>query len=311
MATETQASQLIREADWVLSKCGKPTAPKGMSAVYIPRSFLLQTLTQSSGQVRVEKQISGDTTWVLRAISFVGAAAYWQVLLPNGELLINSLEAAAEAQGFGSGRYLFTRELQCSPGSKIQVTFSNTSTPALALFEGADLYYVPKSAYDVEPLPVGSLAPKYLDHTNQNIMAPGWMHGVGPDIPAGYEDAPFTYVSPVSSGLSGVATAAFGSISIPIESGSDFVLRRLLFSPTQDAGVTGGTILIRIRAASGHVLNDDYVDLCRYIGSAPLAHDWWIKGGDALIAELQLVDYAGTGSLYMQVFADGAKRVKA
>lgn len=303
----TSQPELIREADWVLSKCGRPTAPKGLASVYIPHSFLLQTLTQSSGQVTVEKEITGPTTWVLRAISLIGYTSYWQVLLPNGQLLINSLQAEIQAQGFGSGRYVFPRELHCTPGSKITVTFSAVSYAALALFEGAYLSYVKNGSAPQASQP---FPPKYASHPNQNPLAPCWMRGMGPETPDGYEDSPFVYSSSVSTGLTGTGANAFGSVQIPIENSADFVARRFLFDPSQDAGVTAGTILVRIRAASGHVLNDDYTDLGRYIGSAPLGHDWWIKAGDALIAELQLVDYAGTygSKLYMRVHVEGCKR---
>ena len=103
----------------------------------------------------------------------------------------------------------------------------------------------------------------------------------------------------------------FATIEIPIESASDFVVRRFHFDVTRDAGVTGGSILARIRAASGHVFSDDYMDVARYIGGAPFAHDWWLKAQDTIIFDLQLVDFTGTGQMYMQVYAEGVKRRKA
>jgi hypothetical protein len=73
--------QLLLEADWTLSKCGRPTPPKGLSTVPIPHSFLLQTLDLTSGQTTIEKTVTGDTTWMLRAISANGVTPYWQVIL--------------------------------------------------------------------------------------------------------------------------------------------------------------------------------------------------------------------------------------
>jgi hypothetical protein len=275
-------SQLILEADWVLSKCGRPTPPRGMSVVYIPHSFLLQTLDLTSGQTTIEKTVTGDTTWMLRAISANGDVPYWQVILPNGQPFLNQSQLVQEVAGYGSGRLLMAKEVPCPPQSKIQVRLTALSDAVQMLFEGAYRYYL-KSPRPSEP--AGVLPPRYLDHVNQNILAPCWMHGVGPATPAGYEDAPFTYASQVQSlrFLNSSDIEQFATIEIPIESASDFVVRRFHFDVTQDAGVTGGEILARIRVASGHVFSDDYIDVARYIGGAPYPHDWWLKAQDTII----------------------------
>jgi len=303
-------SQLLLEAAWVLSKCGRPTPPRGMSTVYIPHSFLLQTLNPTSGQTTIEKTVTGDTTWMLRAISCNGAAPYWQVILPNGQPLLNQSQLVQEAAGYGSGRLLMAKEVPCPPQSKIQVRLTALSDPVQMLFEGAYCYYV-KSQRPSESM--GMLPPRYLDNPNQNILAPCWMHGTGPATPEGYEDAPFTYASAVQSlrFLNSADIQQFATIEIPIESASDFVVRRFHFDVTQDAGVTGGEILARIRAASEHVFCDDYIDVARYIGGSPYPHDWWLKAQDTIILDLQLVDFAGAGDMYMQVFVEGVKRRKA
>ena len=310
-------SQLILEADWVLSKCGRPTPPRGVSSVYIPHSFLLQTLDLSSGQTTIEKTVTGDTTWMLRAISGNGDMPYWQVILPNGQPFLNQSQLVQEVAGYGSGRLLMAKEVPCPPESKIQVRLTALSDAVQMLFEGAYCYYV-KSQKPSQL--AGPLPPRYLDNPNQNILAPCWMHGTGPSTPPGYEDSPFTYVSAVpviGRGLSFTSPSdigQFATIEIAIESSSDFVVRRFHFDVTQDAGVTDGEILARIRSASGHVFSDDYIDVARYIGGAPYAHDWWLKARDTIILDLQLVDFAGTTGLeqmYMQVHVEGVKRRKA
>jgi len=310
----TKDSQLILEADWVLSKCGRPTPPRGMSAVYIPHSFLLQSLDLTSGQTTIEKTITGDTTWMLRAISANGDVPYWQVILPNGQPFLNQSQLVQEVAGYGSGRLLMAKQVPCPPQSKIQVRLTALSAAVQMLFEGAYCYYV-KSQKPSEA--AGLLPPQYLDNPNQNILAPCWMHGTGPATPPGYEDSPFTYCSAVpviGQGLRFIGAGdirQFATIEIPIESASDFVVRRFHFDVTQDATVTGGEILARIRAASGHVFSDDYIDVARYIGGAPYAHDWWLKAQDTLIFDLQLVDFAGAGQMYLQVYVEGVKRRKA
>ena len=280
-----------------------------MSSVYIPHSFLLQTLDLTSGQTTLEKTVTGDTEWMLRAISANGDVPYWQVILPDGQPLLNQSQIVQEVAGYGSGRLLLSKEVPCPPQSKIQVRLTALTDAVTILFEGAFRYYV-KSQGAAQPM--GMLPPRYLDHPNQNILAPCWMHGVGPATPAGYEDAPFTYSSAVQSlrFLNASDIQQFATIEIPIESSSDFVVRRWHFDVTQDAGVTGGNILARIRAASGHVFCDDYIDVARYIGGAPYPHDWWLKAQDTIILDLQLVDFAGTGDMYMQVHVEGVKRRK-
>jgi hypothetical protein len=206
------------------------------------------------------------------------------------------------------------KEVPCPPQSKIQVRITAASEPVQMLFEGAYCYYV-KAQRPSEPM--GMLPTKYLNHPNQNILAPCWMHGTGPTTPAGYEDSPFTYVSAppiLGYGLQFTGPSdilQFATIEMQLESSADFVVRRFHFDVTRDAGVTGGSILARIRAASGHVFSDDYMDVARYIGGAPYAHDWWLKARDTIILDLQLVDFTGTGQMYMQVYAEGVKRRKA
>jgi hypothetical protein len=306
--------RLLLEADWVLSKCGSPTPPKGMSSVYIPHSFLLQTLDLTSGQNTLEKTITGDTTFMLRAISVNGAAPYWQVILPDGQPLLNQSQIVSEVSGYGSGRILLAKEVACPPQSKIQVRLTALTEAVTMLFEGAFRYYVTAQG---SRQPVGMLPPRYLNNPNQNILAPCWMHGTGPSTPAGYEDAPFTYSSEapvVGAGLSFSSSAdigQFATLIIPIESASDFVARRFHFDVTQDATVTAGTILARIRSASGHVFCEDFIDVSKYIGGAPFAHDWWLQNQDSIIIDLQLVDFAGTGQMYMQVHVEGVKRREA
>ena len=166
-------SQLILEADWLLSKCGRPTPPRGLSSVYIPHSFLLQTLDLTSGQTTVEKTVTGDTTWMLRAISANGVTPYWQVILPNGQPLLNQSQLVQEVAGYGSGRLVMAKEVPCAPQSKIQVRITAASEPVQMLFEGAYCYYV-KAQRPSEPM--GMLPPKYLLQWGRDRAVPEIAH---------------------------------------------------------------------------------------------------------------------------------------
>ena len=64
--------QLLKQADVVLSKCGRPVAPLGMSAVCLYRGIPIQAVfpvTPASASQTITREISGDTTFLLRAIS--------------------------------------------------------------------------------------------------------------------------------------------------------------------------------------------------------------------------------------------------
>ena len=327
---------LLTQADFTLSRCGRPLAPRGLSVVYIPKGFLFQqyfpvsspTLSQT-----IVKEITGNTVWCLRSIQFTtspSTSLSVQVMLPDGRFLFNNLIDVGRIAGYGSYRYLFTKEKECPPGSKLQVTltdiYTSVAQPLAALFEGAYKYFLRKGSLSVDtliPCTVGDAAaglPRYPRNQNQNIMAPCWMQGAGPATPEGLTDTEWTYsaqglvtnaLGQVLQGATAIDVAAgpfTATQVIPIDSGSDFRCRRLLFAVTADDTVSAGTFLGKVRTGSGYALCDDYFDLATYIGSSPMPHDWEIKASDFVYIDLQLVDQAGTGNIYLQSFLEGVKR---
>jgi hypothetical protein len=313
-------TKLLRQADYVLSKCGRPTPPAGASVVYVPKGFLLQAVVPVSSQSIITKEITGDTTWCLRAISSTvssSLALYVQIQLPNGRFLINGLQDVTQFAGYGSYRYLFSKELPCPPGSKIRITLdtsipgAGSSQPVVMLFEGAYAYYLrsngERGAANVEE--VASSMPRYLGTPNQNILAPCWMSGEGPRTPEGFEDDRFIYSSPVTT-IALAGPSLTGTTQVQIQQTSDFECRRLLVDVTATTLVTAGSILMRARLSSGYQLMDDYIDVADYLGSTPWAKDWHCPKGDAVVFDFLLVDGAGTGSVSVQVHLDGVKRRK-
>src|SRR5579872_2595122 len=126
---------LLTQADFVLSKCGRPQPPReGVSALYLNRGFLFQTVFAASTGTpnqTVTKEITGDTTWCLYGIQITstGATAIsLQILQPDGKFLINNLQDALQIAGYGSYRYTYTTPKRCPPGSKISVTFQCTDS---------------------------------------------------------------------------------------------------------------------------------------------------------------------------------------
>lgn len=313
--------QLIRESDYVLSRCGRFVPPVG-SVVYIPKSFLLQAVLPLASDQTFYKEITGDTTWCWRSISMALSgnppAISAQVLTPEGHFLFNGLLDLTMVAGFGSSRYLLTREIECPPGSKIQITFDDNFLvagavqPVSMLCGGAYAYYLKDGIRSHSVEREASDLPRIFAGPNQNILAPCWMNGVGPKTPAGFEDTAFTY----GNGVSNLASVTLGGVlstkaSIQIDDSYDFQVRRFLFDVIPDAGVTAGSFLGRIRVGSGYVFTDDYVDLAKFIGSACIAKGLDIKHGDQILFELVLVDGAGAGSISIQCFADGVKRRRA
>ena len=309
--------QLIHEADVVLSSCGRFVPPVG-SVVYIPKSFLLQAVLPVASNQTFYKEITGDAVWCWRALSIALSASppqvFAQVLKPDGQFLFNGLMDLTQVAGFGSLRYLLSREIECPPGSKIQLTLDDNYLatanvqPVSFLAEGAYSYVLRNGIRSRSVEQEVSALPRIFGGPNQNILAPCWAMGAGPSTPQGFEDRGFTY----GDGHSNVATLTLGTnasrkASIQIDADSDFQARRLLFDITYSAGGIFNTFLVRIRTGSGYSFTDDYVDV-RKFGSAYFAKGWDIKRADQILFDFLSVDETGQGDATIQVFADGVKR---
>jgi hypothetical protein len=322
--------EILRQCDFVLSKCGRPMMPKrDLSVIYIPRGITLQGSIGTGVADTLTKEITGDTPWVLRGVSITqntSTSLYWNVQLPDGRFLINTEQDITQVAGYGSWRYLATKELECPPGSKFIVTIDDSISGAGSvqnvafLFEGAYKYYVKGLRHSngmcsPSDLEYASLYPRYVSDPNQNILAPCWWQGYGPLPPPGCHDEKFTYPSFGDNGAIGPLTFALtgaltGYVEIKTDQEFDFEVRRFLIQVQQTAGslVTGGSFLGRIRTGSGKSFTDDYIDLARYLGSSVYPHDWHVRHGDSIFIDLQLVDTAGTGSLQFMAFAEGVRR---
>jgi hypothetical protein len=325
--------ELIKQADFVLNRCGRPIAPTGLSVVYLYKAFMLQQyfgITPTTATQTIQKEIVGETDWCLRSVQMAttnATAISIQVLLPNGKFLVNNLQDCLQIAGYGSYRYLFATEQVCPPGSRIQVTLADTNTsaaqPFAILFEGAYKFFLngSQSLCTVQDAAAGM--PRYLRNFNENIMAPCWMQGVGPRSPKGVSDIEWVYPAagsvllPSGQQLPGavainVAAPENTTATIPIDSGSGFRCRRLLFQISADSTVTAGNVLVRIRTGSGYSFTDDYIDAATYIGSAPMPKDWEIAAADTVYFDLAFVNDSGgspgTGNIYFQPYLEGTKR---
>ena len=326
---------LLRQADQVLSKCGRAIAPAGMSAVCFPRGIPIQAVfpvTPSSLSQTITREISGDTTFLLRAISTTSSATTAlsiQIQLPNGRFLLSNLADVLTFAGYGSWKYLLTEDLECPPGTKITVTLVDTNTivaqPIMLLFEGADRYLLKrtlmfnsawKGGLGEGPPRLASDLPRYRINANQNIMAPCWMGGEGPETPLGYQDEEFTYCSEADPlhpqfSIAVTATNPTGTLSIPIDQATDFLAYRLMFKQTVDGTVTlPGLFLGRMRDSSGYALMDDYLDLVGILNGAELPKGWRIEKGGQILIDVELVGATGTGNAYLVAWLKGVRRRK-
>jgi hypothetical protein len=180
---ETGRFQLIQEADYVLSRCGRFVPPTG-SVVYIPKLFLLQAVLPVASNQTFYKEITGDTVWCWRALSSALSGSppqiYAQVLKPDGQYLFNGLLDLTQVAGFGSLRYLLSREIECTPGSKIQLSLDDNYLataavqPVSFLAEGAYAYYLKQGISSRSVEQEVSALPRIFAGPNQNILAPCW-----------------------------------------------------------------------------------------------------------------------------------------
>jgi hypothetical protein len=309
--------QLLQSANLILSKCGRPQYPQGLSCVPLKKSFLMQFFfgaapaqTTQTLQKEITAPVKGlliPEAWGLRSIqASQPASLLLQVQLPDGRFLFSNPINLANIAGFGSTRFVFTHEKEFPIGSKLQITVQDVNTAATQslalLFEGNYKYYLKGDPGAC--LNDGGCEPRLLGTPNQNILAPAWMQGYSPSPSRGcFDIEEFTYASDIQvMTLNGTATA-----QAQLDPVTDFAMRRMFFNIVPDAGVTGYNVLVRARSGSGYALHDDFV-LATYISNSPMPHDWDLAAAEQIFFDLQLVDYVGTGNVTAQCFMVGSKR---
>ena len=327
--------EYLKQADVVLSKCGRPTLPGGVSAVCLPKGFLMPLTCASGGdnlnQFTFTKEITGDAPWALRAISFdqlslgnthINANIRFQVQLPNGHFLFGGNGIRIEDFGWvGSWRWTQDPDFIFQPGDKFNVILSTDTLLGVSinlLFEGFYLYFMRGGQRVVSPVDLGSLA-RYQGNLNENIMAPPWMSNQGVDTPNGYVDEYFVYATPAPASstdpvtsfaiAAGVVTGGPSLFAAGIDPGYDFYVRRCLFD-SQFFSSAAGEIMATIRSGAGYALNNSRIDVVRYLCGAEFPVPWKVKGGDSIYLDTSIADASGTGSITFQAFFEGYRRRK-
>lgn len=306
----------IQEARKTLSACGFSHVDRAGLYVPLEKKFLLPLVLAANQTIVSTLEITGETVWSLRAIScdqgmdsITGVRL--QIQMPNGRFMFggNGIDVGQFAW-VGSYRYWMEQEQDCEPGAKFSVSLTDTNTGGLAaslavnlVFEGCYKYYL-KGGPGGEGRLASSL-PRYRGTVNENILAPCWLAGSGPETPQGFDDDYYIYSSPVVTvPLTGpVSTSA----EIPI-SARDFVIHRVLVDIEPDSTVTAGSFLVRLRTGDGYALMDDYLDIGKYLAGAEWLGEWKIRGGDRVVADIALVDTVGSGNITLQIHLEGVTR---
>ena len=323
----------LRQAEAILSKCGRPQLPGGVSCLPLTRGFVMPMVLDPGTSVTFEKEITGNAPWVLSAISSDQTSSLLtgircQIQLPNGKFLFggNGVDVG-QLCWIGSYRWLQDPELRCEPGSKIAVTLSDTtltglpaSTAVNLTFEGALLYFLQGGKRPSTPELASSL-PRYYGVVNENIMAPVWMSGDPIETPAGFVDDYFIYSTPDPKDQPAISTwtvtagvvTAFPNpspLEIVVDEGYQFFCLRRLFA-IGFTSTASAIVLAKLRTGAGFVLNDNYIDYERYLCGAESPGRFEIGSRDSVFIDAQLADVAGTGTVTLQVFLEGFRRRQA
>ena len=336
--------EMIRQADYCLSKCGRPVPPDSATSVLLlARGIPIQIqLSQTQLAQTIARKVVGDADFELHSISIATpvnlSQMYFRVELPSGNDLFSAFIDIQQVAGYGPNRYVFTRPLICPLESRWILTFNTTLPvaanlqPIMVLFEGADRYVFTGGVPIKYPLGFASGWPRVAGDGNENILAPSWQQGFTLQPPVGWDFEPLIYASvPTGPGaqnsvtlipgsppfstlvVGGPGGQSTGTAVIQIDQSNDFQVRRFLFDVQADPGVVLQRVLVRISAGSGYTLTEDYFDVEKNIGASPLAKPWDVKKGDQIFFDLQLVaDGTGSpaGNVYWRAFADGVRKVR-
>lgn len=314
--------ELLKEADMVLSKCGRPVPPPGYRWVDLPRIIPHQvTLATATGSNVSRVQNIANTVFLCRGLAVDTISAAYRIRWPNGRVMESHV--ARNPIGVGQIMKALEPEVTLDPQGQIQIELNSSiggaagSDVVTLLFHGV-LRYLLKASGDEPPSPVMSLAlaPRVRRGPNQNIMAPEWLLGeqCTPECPAGYYDEPFTLFS-----QSIVADVVNGSLDNAVQIPGDcesFLIRRWKQVGAVYGGSASGTPAVGWRLSDGYsITGGDMVPVSALAVSnalpdvmGPFLPSLAVRGGDRMFLDVSTIAGAGAGNLTLTMRFDGVKR---
>lgn len=303
---------LIKQADYVLSSCGRPIPPPCFRWVDLPyqMSYIQVGLAGGTGVNAARVENKGKVPFMCRGVSILGTAIPFRIWWPDGRNLEQIL-SVANFTGAGAGMRTLQPEVQIEPGGKIIIETQPTNADTLTEFYFWGVLRHLLSADGSEPPPYNpdiSRAPRIIGGPNQNLMANEWQRGdqCGADTPAGFLDEPFTLQSIAIANPVGSATI---DIAVEIPADCDyFVIRNIQYNSVADDTVTAGRACVAIRMPDGYSLtNGDYIPSD---WTGPIFPVLVEPTGGRMVLDVADMDATGTGNITTVVQFDGAKRRK-
>ena len=291
-------STLLTECDRVMSKCGRPQSPAGVSLVMIECPFLYNVANAANQSIVGTREISGPTDWQLESITIVQSSpAFVRIQLPNGRYLSNYLMDIAPNAYAGSFQRTITCPLIVQPGQKFRIITDTTPTGLGAsnisiLFNGSYRFAVKGNSRAV---PDAAQLARYFQTPNGNILAPEMDLDLDfAEVPKGWQSGEFRLSTlPITSTLTTPGGQA--TLQILLDQRFDWSIRRLTFETAFQSGVTE-TLSCIPRDSAGFSLSTDYVPVTIW-QNMPFAHLWDIAGGQSLFFDFDLSNTTGQGSV--------------
>lgn len=308
------ALQRLQEADYVLSRCGRPLPPAGYRWVDLTRVIPYRRVVPAANTQFSDRVVNlANTVFLARCVFVKTGTLSFRIKWPNGHYLERNISEFNPVSP-GQAAIALEPEIQIDPQGKIEIDVSATlsgeiTTDTIQIYIVGALRYLLKAVGD-EPPPYKlslSHAPRVRRNADQNIMAPEWLLGdqCYPETPAGYWDEPYSQLSPSMVVAVGQMVPDF---TVLFPGDADVVIRRVTFIEKQDAGVLTGFAAYNIRFPDGYSpTGGDFI-------SSFWAGSWLpsmkISRGARAFIDMSTVDSTGVGNFTTTIRFDGVKRRK-
>ena len=299
--------QLLRQADYVLSACGRPIPPPGARWIDLPH-VMTYRIQNAATVVASRIENKARVPFICRGVSVNGTVDPFRIWWANGRNL-EQLVSVGNFVGRGAGLRTLQPEVAIDPGGKIIIESGPTNGVGAAFFYFWGVLRFPLLAVGDEPeiyTPAISRAPRIPGTQNQNIMAPEWLLGnqCCPETPVGFWDEPYTLHSDPIKNPIGTTTVGF-PVECPLDA-DFFIVRNIQYNSVKDDAVSAGVAAIQVRMPSGYSLtNGDYLP---QDWTGPLFPLLVVEKGGRIILDVGDMDTAGAGNITTVVQFDGVKR---